>query len=60
MDDVVRRRAAELGMASGACSLDALHMAAAERAGGCSLPVFTSDVRLAHAARSPGFTIVGE
>ncbi len=60
LDEVVIRRAAELGMASGSRSLDALHMAAAERAGGRSVPVFTFDVRLAHAARSLGFTIVGE
>ncbi len=60
LDEVVIRRAAELGMASGSRSLDALHMAAAERAGGRSMPVFTLDVRLAHAARSLGFTIVGE
>ena len=32
--DAVRRRAAELGIATGARSLDALHRAASERAGG--------------------------
>jgi hypothetical protein len=60
LDAVVCRRAAELGIASGSRSLDALHMAAAERAGGRSVPVFTFDVRLAQAARSLGFIIVGE
>jgi predicted nucleic acid-binding protein len=56
----IGRCAAELGIASSSRSLDALHMAAAERAGGRSMQVFTFDVRLAHAARSLGFTIVGE
>jgi hypothetical protein len=60
LDEVVIRRAAALGMASGSRSLDALHMADAERAGGRSMPVSTFDVRLAHAVRSLGFTIVGE
>ena len=60
LDDAVCRRAAELGIAAGARSLDALHLAAAERAGGRSLPVFTFDVRLAQAARALGFVVVGE
>jgi len=60
LDEVVCRRAAELGIASGSRALDALHLAAAERAGGRSLPVFTFDVRLAQAARALGFPVVGE
>lgn len=60
LDDAVCRRAAELGIAAGARSLDALHLAAAERAGGRSLPIFTFDVRLAQAARALGFVVVGE
>ena len=60
LDDAVCRRAAELGIATGARSLDALHLAAAERAGGRSIPVFTFDVRLAQAARALGFAVVGE
>ncbi len=59
LDEVVCRRAAELGIATGARSLDALHLAAAERAGGRSLPVVTFDVRLGLAARSLGFAVVG-
>jgi hypothetical protein len=59
LDDAVCRRAAELGIATGARSLDALHLAAAERAGGRSLPIVTFDVRLGHAARSLGFGVVG-
>lgn len=59
VDEATSRRAAELGAATGARSLDALHLAAAERAGGRSLPVVTFDVRLGHAARSLGFAVVG-
>lgn len=59
VDDVTCQRAAELGAATGARALDALHLAAAERAGGRSLPFVTFDVRLAHAARSLGFAVVG-
>ena len=59
IDDIVCRRAAELGIATGARSLDALHLAAAERAGGRSIPIVTFDVRLATAARSLGFGVIG-
>lgn len=59
LDDAVCRRAAELGIATGARSLDALHLAAAERAGGRSLPIVTFDVRLGLAARSLGFGVIG-
>ncbi len=59
LDDAVCRRAAELGIVTGARSLDALHLAAAERAGGRSLPIVTFDVRLGHAARSLGFGVIG-
>jgi predicted nucleic acid-binding protein len=59
LDESVCRRAAELGIAATARSLDALHLAAAERAGGRSLPVVTFDVRLGVAARSLGFSVIG-
>jgi predicted nucleic acid-binding protein len=59
IDDAVCRRAAELGIAAGARSLDALHLAAAERAGGRSIPIVTFDVRLGLAARSLGFGVIG-
>lgn len=59
LDDTVCRRAAELGIVAGARSLDALHLAAAERAGGRSVPIVTFDVRLGHAARSLGFGVIG-
>jgi predicted nucleic acid-binding protein len=59
IDDTTCRRAAELGVTTGARSLDAIHLAAAERAGGRSMPIVTFDVRLGHAARSLGFGVVG-
>lgn len=59
LDEVVCRRAAELGITTGSRSFDALHLAAAERAGGRSVAIVTFDVRLAHAARSLGFGVVG-
>lgn len=59
LDEVVCRRAAELGIATGCRSLDALHLAAAERAGGRSMAIVTFDVRLGMAARSLGFPVVG-
>lgn len=59
VDDGVCRRAAELGSMTGARTLDALHLAAAERAGGRSLPIVTLDLRLARAARELGFTVLG-
>jgi predicted nucleic acid-binding protein len=59
VDDATCRRAAELGVATGARSLDAIHLAAAQRAGGRSISIVAFDVRLAHAARSLGFGVVG-
>lgn len=59
VDDGVCRRAAELGALTGARTLDALHLAAAERAGGRSMPIVTFDLRLARAARELGFAVLG-
>lgn len=59
LDDTVCRRAAELGVATGARSLDALHLASADRAGGRSIPIVTFDVRLGLAARALGFSVIG-
>ena len=59
LDDTVCRRAAEIGRVTGSRTLDALHLAAAERAGGRSLPFVTFDLRLAQAARAIGFTVIG-
>lgn len=53
-------RAAELAEKTGARTLDALHLAAAERAGsGDGLPIVTFDRRLADAAHSLGWTVLG-
>lgn len=59
LDDGVCRRAAEFGVAAQLRSLDALHLAAADRAGGRSIPIVTFDVRLGVAARTLGFNVIG-
>ena len=59
IDDDVIRRAAAMGVVTGCRTLDALHLAAAERSGGRALPIVTFDLRLAQAARSVGFTVIG-
>ena len=59
LDDSVCRRAAEIGVAARVRSLDALHLAAADRAGGRSIPIVTFDVRLGVAARALGFSVIG-
>lgn len=57
IDDVLCHRAATLGSEHRLRTLDALHLAAAERAGGSELTFVTFDVRLAAAARSIGFPV---
>jgi predicted nucleic acid-binding protein len=59
VDDEVCRRAAAFGASTGSRTLDALHLAAADRAGGRSIPIVTFDVRLAQSARSLGFIVLG-
>ena len=59
IDDHVCRRAARIGAELGIRSLDALHLAAAERAGNRSLPIATFDTRFAEAARRLGFRVLG-
>lgn len=59
LDDALCRRAAVLGSITRCRTLDALHLAAAERAGGRALPVVTFDLRLAQAARALGFSVLG-
>ncbi len=44
---------------TGSRTLDALRLAAAERADGRSLPFLTFDTRLAQAAGTLGFTVIG-
>src|SRR4030095_15292848 len=52
-------RAGDLAETLHVRTLDALHLAAAERAGAGTLPFLTYDVRHAHAARSLGWTVLG-
>jgi predicted nucleic acid-binding protein len=59
LDDETCRLAAELAEATSARTLDALHLAAAQRAGAPALRVVTFDVRLARAARGLGWSVVG-
>jgi predicted nucleic acid-binding protein len=59
LDDVLCRRAGVIGMDLRLRALDALHLAAAERAGGPELTFLTFDTRLAAGARTMGFSVVG-
>ena len=59
LDETTCERAAELAVTLGVRSLDALHLAAAHRVGGSSLPFFTYDLRQAQAARALGWTVLG-
>jgi uncharacterized protein len=59
IDDRLCRRAGALGSEHGLRTLDALHLAAAERAGGVELTFLTFDVRLAASARVLGFPVLG-
>lgn len=59
VDDHVARRGARIGAELGVRTLDALHLAAAERAGNRSLPIATFDTRFADAARRLGFRVLG-
>lgn len=59
LDDALCKRAGLMSVMTGTRTLDALHLAAAERAGGRSVPFLTFDLRLANAARSLGFTVLG-
>lgn len=59
LDEDTCSRAADLAETTGARTLDALHLAAAMRAGAPALRVVTFDVRMAQAVRSLGWTAVG-
>lgn len=59
LTDVVCEQAADLAEVTGARALDALHLGAAEMAGGGRLPIVTFDLRLAEAARSLGWEVLG-
>lgn len=59
LDDKLCRRAGAIGAQHRLRTLDALHLAAAERAGGADLTVVTFDERLAAGARAMGFPVAG-
>jgi len=59
LDAITCRLAADLAETTQARSLDALHLAAAQRAGAPALRFVTYDIRLAHVARSLGWSVVG-
>jgi predicted nucleic acid-binding protein len=58
LDDRACSAAAELAETTGARTLDALHLAAAQRTGGAELTFVTFDRRQAAAARSLGWTVL--
>ncbi len=59
LDETTCEVAAGIAEVTGVRTLDALHLGAAQRAGGGALPVVTHDLRLAQAARSLGWTVLG-
>ena len=59
LDELTCEIAADVAEATGARSLDALHLAAMSRAGKGSLALLTFDIRQAQAARTLGFTVIG-
>jgi predicted nucleic acid-binding protein len=59
LDAATCEAAAVVAETTGVRTLDALHLGAAQRAGGPSLAFLTFDVRQAIAARALGFTVIG-
>ena len=59
IDDHLVRAAADIGLQTGMRTLDALHLAAAQRVGGRAIPIVTFDRKLADAARAVGFNVLG-
>jgi uncharacterized protein len=59
MDEAVCRAAAQIGEQLVVRSLDAIHLASAQRLVVPGLPFVTFDLRKAQAARSLGFTVLG-
>ncbi len=58
LDEVTCDTAASIAELTGARSLDALHLAAAQRVGGSALAFVTFDLRQAQAARTLGMTVL--
>jgi len=59
LDEVTCERAASVAEVAGVRTLDALHLAAVQRAGGPAVPFLTFDVRQAQAARALGLAVLG-
>ena len=59
VDEVVCTAAAQIAEQLGVCSLDAIHLASAQRLLIPGLPFVTFDLRQAQAARSLGLTVLG-
>jgi predicted nucleic acid-binding protein len=59
LDELTCEIAADVAEATGARSLDALHLGAVSRVGKGSLVLLTFDIRQAQAARALGFTVIG-
>jgi uncharacterized protein len=59
LDEVTCEAAATVAEVTGVRTLDALHLAAAQRVGGAAVPFLTFDARQAQAARGLGLTVVG-
>ncbi len=59
LDEPTCELAADLAETTGARTLDALHLAAAQRVGGGGLPLLTADLRQAQIARSLGWVVLG-
>ena len=59
LDEATCETAAAVAEVTGVRTLDALHLACAQRVGGTALPFLTYDVRQAQSARSLGYTVLG-
>ncbi len=59
VDATLCRDAGDIGAVTGARSLDALHLAAVQRAGPQGITLVTADLRQAQAGRSLGLEVVG-
>ncbi|MGI8780328.1 MAG: type II toxin-antitoxin system VapC family toxin [Solirubrobacteraceae bacterium] len=59
LDEVTCETAAAIAEMTGVRTLDALHLAAAQRVGGSAVPFLTFDLRQAQAARTLGLIVLG-
>ena len=59
LDEVTCETAAAIAELTGVRTLDALHLAAAQRVGGSAVPFLTFDLRQAQAARTLGLIVLG-